>query len=98
MSTPKGLARISFNGGVLVMPAQNGYDRELIFEAAEFYARRHGQARLELNRKELLVSATNQHPANACALCAQPTGPLTFAAKQDRYCPRCARKAVGSRQ
>ena len=33
-----GIARISFCGGERVMPARNGYDRELVFDEAEFCA------------------------------------------------------------
>src|SRR5258706_14713422 len=34
-----GIARISFIGGARLMPARNGYDRELVFDEAEFCAR-----------------------------------------------------------
>ena len=53
------VARISYRGGALVMPARSLYDRELVFEQAEFYARRDGAATLELNHKEVVVSVVH---------------------------------------
>src|SRR5215470_8224492 len=54
--TMSGIARISFTGGARLMPARNGYDRELVFDEAEFCARRHGSARLEFDRSAMLIS------------------------------------------
>jgi hypothetical protein len=87
-------ARISFQGGALLMPAQNRYDREIVFEEAAFYARRYGQAKLELNRRELVISASGDAAGAPCASCAQPLGALMFADRDRRFCARCARKSA----
>jgi hypothetical protein len=42
------------------MPAQNGYDRELVFEEAECAARRYGRATLELDRHAMLISCRHR--------------------------------------
>lgn len=76
------------------MPAQTVYDHELVFEQAEFYARRHGEATLELQSGEMLISAANTPGDAACGLCAHALGPLSFATKGRRLCARCARKHV----
>jgi len=88
-----GIARISFTGGERLMPARNGYDRELVFEEAEFCARRHGQARLELNRSAILISVavSDEH---LCARCGKPVDRLTFALGDRTLCRRCARQSA----
>ena len=91
MSKMHGVARISFRGGAVLMPAQTSYERELVFEQAEFCARRHGEATLELKRNEMLISAANPFAEGPCALCSHPLGPLVFSVGDRSLCPRCAR-------
>jgi hypothetical protein len=90
-----GIARISFSGGARLMPARNGYDRELVFDEAEFCARRHGSARLELNRSAMLISsvALNDTPAT-CGRCGKHVDRLTFALGGSTLCRRCARQSA----
>jgi len=76
------------------MPAQNRYDRELVFEEAEFVARRHGKATLELNRRNMLISAMKGGAMAACAQCAQQVGPLCFDVGGRLLCRRCVRKSA----
>ena len=83
-----GVARIRFGDGALVMPARNRYDRELVFEQAEFYARRHGRATLELDRHEMLL---NTHSEKPCTRCGQRDHILTFAIDGAQLCRHCAR-------
>ena len=52
-----GIARLTFSGGERLMPARNGYDRELVFDEAEFCAKRHGEVRLELSSIAMLIRA-----------------------------------------
>ena len=61
------------------MPARNGYDRELVFDEAEFCARRHGQARLELDRNAMLISIARRHAGRCARAAASPADRLTFA-------------------
>lgn len=85
-----GIARISFSGGARLMPARNGYDRELVFEEAECCARRHGEVRLELGRAALLVRAAGGLDLR-CARCDRAVDRLAFAFGPRSLCPRCAR-------
>ena len=85
------VARISYRGGALVMPARSLYDRELVFEQAEFYARRDGAAKLELNRKEVVVSVVRDSAGRACSRCGAAERQLTFVAGGHTLCRHCAR-------
>lgn len=89
-----GVARISFQGGCLLMPSKNRYDRELVFEQAEFYARRHGTATLELSRRQMLISPANPDANGTCHGCADRLDRLTFAIGGRQLCSRCARKST----
>jgi len=89
-----GVARISFPGGCLLMPSKNRYDRELVFEQAEFYARRHGAATLELSRRQMLISAADPQAGQTCTLCRDQLNRLAFAVGDRQLCPRCARKST----
>jgi hypothetical protein len=89
-----GIARISFSGGARLMPARNGYDRELVFDEAEFCARRHGQARLEFNRSAMLISVAVADPPTTCASCGKQADRLTFALGDRTFCRRCARQSA----
>ena len=89
-----GIARISFAGGARLMPARNGYDRELVFDEAEFCARRHGAARLELDRAAILISVAAAEAAEICARCRKVADRLTFALGNRLLCRRCARQSA----
>lgn len=89
-----GIAKISFTGGERLMPARNGYDRELVFEEAECCARRHGQARLELSRSAMLIRVAAGDAPDLCARCGRPADRLTFAVGNRTLCRRCARQSA----
>jgi hypothetical protein len=73
------------------MPAQNGYDRELVFEEAECAARRYGRATLELDRHAMLIQLSAPDAIAACAGCGQPLSTVWFDVGDRHLCPRCAR-------
>lgn len=75
------------------MPAQNGYDRELVFEEAECAARRYGRATLELDRHAMLIQMSSAEGIGACTGCGQPLSTISFAVGDRNLCPRCARSA-----
>jgi hypothetical protein len=85
------VAKIVFEGGARLMPAQNHYDRELVFEEAEFFARRHGRATLELGRREMSIRVAAE--GETCTTCSKPLGSLIFAVGTQLLCRRCARRA-----
>ncbi|MEO8601780.1 MAG: hypothetical protein ABI629_04295 [bacterium] len=89
-----GIARISFSGGARVMPARNGYDRELVFEEAECCARRHGEAHLELGSAAMLIRLASD-PVHTCGRCGKPVDRLDFAIGLRHLCRRCARQSAG---
>lgn len=85
-----GVAKILFDGGARLMPAQNRYDRELVFEEAEFFARRHGRATLELDRRAMSIRPASV--GETCTGCSKPLGSLIFAVGARQLCRRCARR------
>ena len=87
----KGVARISFQGGALLIPARTQYDHEVVFEHVETYARRHGCVRLELERKEFTVSFLGDDEQRLCADCERPLETLTYALGGRDLCLNCAR-------
>lgn len=89
----EGIARIRFKDGMLLMPAYHGYDRELAFEEAEFYAQRYGEAWLELEHGETVVRSAGRSPASACMRCKQDA-PVAFGWGDGWLCLRCARELV----
>ena len=88
-----GIARISFSGGERLMPARNGYDRELVFDEAEFCARRHGRARLQFERSALTIRVATDIPA-LCTRCDRPADRLSFELDDHTLCRRCARQTA----
>lgn len=85
-----GIARISFSGGERLMPARTRDDREQVFEEAEFCARRHGGARLELNRAALQIRVNPSAGGLVCAVCAETADHLAFVVGERALCRRCA--------
>ncbi len=90
----KGVARIVFQGGALLIPARSQYDQENVFDHVESYARRHGTVRLELNRREFTVSCLTESERRTCANCKQQLESLTYALGGRTLCLRCARKGT----
>lgn len=88
-----GIAKITFSGGERLMPARNGYDRELVFDEAECCAKRHGEARLELAVDAVMVRPAAT-PAIACAACQRPIDRIDFALGPRHLCRRCVRRSA----
>jgi hypothetical protein len=87
----KGVARISFQGGALLVPARTRYDQQIAFEHASTYARRYGLVRLELERKKFTISVVPGNERRVCARCDYPLENLTYALGGHGLCLRCAR-------
>lgn len=85
-----GIARLTFSGGQRLMPARNGYDRELVFDEAECCARRHGEVRLELSSDAVLIRLAHA-PAGTCAQCERPIDRVDFTLGARHLCRRCVR-------
>jgi len=89
-----GIARISFTGGERLMPARNGYDRELVFDEAECCARRHGAARLQLNRSAIVISVSPAESGPVCTRCDRTADRLAFVLGDATLCRRCVRQSA----
>ena len=85
-----GIAKLTFTGGERLMPARNGYDRELVFDEAECCARRHGEVRLELSSSAMLIRLA-RGPLVACAQCDRPIDRVDFTLGAQHLCRRCVR-------
>lgn len=89
----KTVAQISFQGGGLVVPARDQYDREVAFEHAEAYARRHGHVRLDL-AGDMMVIGLNGTSGHTCSGCDVVLGLLTYTFEHRHLCARCVRDAA----
>ena len=89
----KGVARISFQGGGLFLPVKTPYEREVLFEHVDRYAKRHGRVRVELNRREWNVHLSNGHPER-CGVCNRGLDNLTYALGGRSLCIVCARREL----
>jgi hypothetical protein len=89
------VAHIRYQGGALLLPAHNPYDREMVFEEAEFCARRYGSVGVQVGRKEMQIRAAAAETLLPCGTCQQPIARMTFVIEGQRICGRCARKLMG---
>lgn len=89
-----GVARIVCRDGALVLPARNQYDREVVFEEAEYRARRHGEAKLEINRREMRLKVSEERQSDLCATCGHGMGMVAFAVGDLSLCRHCARRSL----
>jgi len=84
------VAHIRYDGGALLLPAQDPYDREVVFQEAEFCAKRHGSAGLQLGRTRMRISIADDAAA-ICAHCHLRLGLLSFLIDRLEVCGSCAR-------
>lgn len=89
------VAHIRYDGGALLLPAQDPYDRQVVFEEAEFCARRHGTVGVQLGRKQMRISRSAVDVRVACATCRQPVGVTSFLIDRHCVCSHCARRWLG---
>lgn len=87
----KGVARISFPNGVLLLPAKTPYEREMVFEHADQFARRHGHVEVEIGRSELTVALCDDATIERCSACRQELDRLVYTLKSRSLCAHCAR-------
>ena len=88
------IAHIRYDGGAVLLPAQDPYDRELVFEEAEFCARRHGSVGVQFGRRQMLISLADAR--TPCESCRHPMGLLCFLIERHRYCSHCAKRTMGA--
>lgn len=78
----------------MLLPAENAYDRELVFEEAEFAARRYGAAGLKIGSTEMHVACAHELRGAPCACCGAPVKAVSYLVGLRRLCTRCAKDAV----
>ena len=87
------VAHIRYDGGALLLPAQDPYDREVVFEEAECCARRHGEVGVQLGRKQMRISRSVGDVRVACASCRQPVGVTSFLIDRNCVCAQSRKSA-----
>ena len=89
------VAHIRYDGGALLLPAQDPYDREVVFEEAECCARRHGSVGVQVGRKEMRISISHADARVPCGECRHPVGLMCFVVERHRICAHCAKRYLG---
>jgi hypothetical protein len=87
-------ARIRCAGNAMLLPAENAYDRELVFEEAEFAARHHGKAGLKIGHTEIHVACSQATRGFPCARCGAAIRIVSYLVGRRRLCSDCAKHAV----
>ena len=64
-----GLARISYPDGELMLPAGTAYELDVLWDHVQWYTRRHGGLRVELEPNEWFVTKRTGNNPNACSRC-----------------------------
>ena len=90
------VAHIRYDGGALLLPAQDPYDREVVFEEAECCARRHGTVGVQLGRKQMRISPSAADTRVPCPQCRQPVGLMSFLIDRRLLCAHCAKRYMGA--
>lgn len=88
------IAQIRSDGGSLLLPARDAYEREVVFEQAEFYARREGTVNLQIDNSELRVSRSGQREDTPCARCHRPLGLVSYLIGARRLCTHCIKHSL----
>ncbi len=84
------VARLFTQGGILTYDADVPYDRQLLFEDANQYAKRQGSIRLDLDGVHWTVRASMVRSPR-CTHCGGRVPALSYTDRRRLLCPRCAR-------
>jgi hypothetical protein len=91
------IARIRFEGGLLMLPSRTPYDVETLLEHLDWYAGRHHDVQLEIDRHHWRVERGGAEDGE-CMQCRAARPALTFVnGRRVPLCSGCARSAVSSR-
>src|SRR6266446_2248137 len=92
------IARIRFDGGMLMLPSRTPYEIELLLENLDWYTARHEAVQLEIDNHRWRVAHGSSDRVEECARCHRARATLTFVnGGRVPLCVACARVAVGSR-
>ncbi len=92
------IARIRFDGGMLMLPSRTPYEIELLLENLDWYTARHEAVQLEIDNHRWRVAHESADATEDCARCHRARATLAFVnGNRVPLCAACARAAVGSR-
>ena len=84
-------ARLVVPDGGVVLPVTTPYEREVLFEYADQFAKLHGRVRIEMGRTRC-VARLCAGRAEHCASCGCPLDRVSYALKAQTLCRFCARR------
>jgi hypothetical protein len=88
------IAHIRSEQGALLLPAAEPYDQELVFEEAEFRARRYGTVGLQVGATDMRLACSSAEGSVSCEDCLQPIGHITYFVDRRRLCARCGKHSL----
>ena len=92
------IARIRFDGGMLMLPAHTPYDCEELAATLDWYAGQYARVRLELDGGDWLVTRAPVRAKPACSGCSGAGAALIFGpGARTALCAACVRRVVGER-
>ena len=92
-AVPAPMATVRSTRTTLVLPAANAYDIELVLQAAESFARRHGASTLDLGRTRIELSCSTETWSSVCVLCGGTARLMAYRLGSHVLCAPCARKS-----
>ena len=87
------MARISGRSGTLIVCTDTPYERELLIEHVDAYAKQHGRVLLEFNHAQREIPAGAGTPPT-CTACRRRLDKLTFWLGRRTVCDACASRTV----
>lgn len=75
----------------MLLPAEDAYDRQLVFEEAEFAARHYGSAGLKIGHTQMRVACSRAFLGVPCARCGTPIRVVSYLVGGRRLCTDCAK-------
>src|SRR5436309_8554610 len=72
------IARIRFDGGMLMLPSRTPYEIELLLENLDWYTARHEAVQLEIDNHRWRVAHGSSDTVEECARCHRARATLTF--------------------
>ena len=92
------IARIQFEGGILMLPSHTPYEIETLLENLDWYTGRHRAVQLEIDSHRWRVEHGTAPDETECAQCRHARATLTFVnGSRISLCSGCARASLGSR-
>jgi hypothetical protein len=88
------LALLRARDSLLVLPAEDPYDLDLVFAAAEAHTRLHGQISLQIAGMSIRLLRRGPDRILACLTCSGNTHPINYIVRSSVLCGPCARSSL----